>query len=91
MKLWSKLILTVAVPVAVWLVDAPLATPQAAAQPKGPMSEVTFKNIQVSWVKEGLRAGQWLFSCGANDYITKPFNPMEVTARVARYLPRKKP
>lgn len=30
------------------------------------------------------------FSCGANDYITKPFNPMEVTARVARFLPRKK-
>jgi len=30
------------------------------------------------------------FSCGASDYITKPFNPMEVTARVARYLPRKK-
>jgi two-component system cell cycle response regulator DivK len=29
------------------------------------------------------------FSCGASDYITKPFNPMEVTARVARYLPRK--
>jgi DNA-binding response OmpR family regulator len=28
------------------------------------------------------------FSCGANDYITKPFNPMEVTARIARYLPR---
>jgi two-component system cell cycle response regulator DivK len=27
------------------------------------------------------------FSCGASDYITKPFNPMEVTARVARYLP----
>jgi two-component system, cell cycle response regulator DivK len=31
------------------------------------------------------------FSCGASDYITKPFNPMEVTARIARYLPRKKP
>jgi two-component system, cell cycle response regulator DivK len=31
------------------------------------------------------------FSCGASDYVTKPFNPMEVTARVARYLPRKKP
>jgi two-component system, cell cycle response regulator DivK len=30
------------------------------------------------------------FSCGASDYITKPFNPMEVTARVSRYLPRKK-
>ena len=29
------------------------------------------------------------FSCGASDYITKPFNPMEVTARVARYLPGK--
>ncbi len=30
------------------------------------------------------------FSCGASDYITKPFNPMEVTARLAQYLPRKK-
>jgi DNA-binding response OmpR family regulator len=30
------------------------------------------------------------FSCGASDYITKPFNPMEVTARIARYLPRRK-
>jgi len=29
------------------------------------------------------------FSYGASDYITKPFNPMEVTARIARYLPRK--
>jgi len=29
-------------------------------------------------------------SCGASDYITKPFNPLEVTARVARFLPRKK-
>ena len=28
------------------------------------------------------------FSCGANDYITKPFNPVEIAARVARYLPR---
>jgi two-component system, cell cycle response regulator DivK len=31
------------------------------------------------------------FSCGTSDYITKPFNPMEVTARIARYLTRKKP
>ena len=31
------------------------------------MLGATFKNIQVSWVKEGMRAGQWLLSCGAND------------------------
>jgi two-component system cell cycle response regulator DivK len=30
------------------------------------------------------------FSGGASDYITQPFNPMEVTARIARYLPQKK-
>jgi DNA-binding response OmpR family regulator len=30
------------------------------------------------------------FSRGASDYITKPFNPLEVTARLAQYLPRKK-
>jgi DNA-binding response OmpR family regulator len=29
------------------------------------------------------------FSFGASDYIPKPFNPMELAARVARYLPRK--
>ncbi len=27
----------------------------------------TFRNLQVSWVKEGMRMGQWLLSCGAND------------------------
>jgi FO synthase subunit 2 len=27
----------------------------------------SFRNIQVSWVKEGLRASQWLLACGAND------------------------
>lgn len=27
----------------------------------------TIPNIQVSWVKEGARFGQWLLSCGAND------------------------
>ncbi|HEY2514600.1 MAG TPA: 5-amino-6-(D-ribitylamino)uracil--L-tyrosine 4-hydroxyphenyl transferase CofH [Polyangiaceae bacterium] len=31
------------------------------------MLGATFKNIQVSWVKEGLRQAQWLLSCGAND------------------------
>jgi 7,8-didemethyl-8-hydroxy-5-deazariboflavin synthase CofH subunit len=28
----------------------------------------TFRNIQVSWVKEGIRMAQWLLSCGANDF-----------------------
>jgi 7,8-didemethyl-8-hydroxy-5-deazariboflavin synthase CofH subunit len=31
------------------------------------MLGATFRNIQVSWVKEGLRQSQWLLSCGAND------------------------
>jgi FO synthase subunit 2 len=31
------------------------------------MLGATIKNVQVSWVKEGMRMGQWLLSCGAND------------------------
>ena len=31
------------------------------------MLGATFKNLQTSWVKEGLRQAQWLLSCGAND------------------------
>ncbi len=31
------------------------------------MLGATFRNIQVSWVKEGIRQSQWLLSCGAND------------------------
>ena len=27
----------------------------------------TIRNLQVSWVKEGLRQAQWLLACGAND------------------------
>jgi FO synthase subunit 2 len=27
----------------------------------------TIRNIQVSWVKEGIRMAQWLLGCGAND------------------------
>lgn len=27
----------------------------------------TFRNIQASWVKEGMRTSQWLLSCGVND------------------------
>jgi FO synthase subunit 2 len=28
----------------------------------------TLKNLQVSWVKDGMRQAQWLLSCGANDF-----------------------
>ena len=31
------------------------------------MLGATFRNIQTSWVKEGIREAQWLLSCGAND------------------------
>ena len=31
------------------------------------MLGATIRNIQVSWVKEGIRMGQWMLSCGAND------------------------
>jgi FO synthase subunit 2 len=31
------------------------------------MLGASFRNIQVSWVKEGLRLGEWLLQCGAND------------------------
>jgi len=31
------------------------------------MLGASFKNLQTSWVKEGLRQAQWLLSCGAND------------------------
>jgi FO synthase subunit 2 len=32
------------------------------------MLGLTIKNLQVSWVKDGMRAAQWLLSCGANDF-----------------------
>ncbi len=28
----------------------------------------TIQNLQVSWVKDGMRQAQWLLSCGANDF-----------------------
>jgi 7,8-didemethyl-8-hydroxy-5-deazariboflavin synthase CofH subunit len=31
------------------------------------MLGASFKNIQTSWVKEGVRQAQWLLDCGAND------------------------
>src|SRR6185503_11129988 len=31
------------------------------------MLGASIRNIQVSWVKEGIRMSQWLLSCGAND------------------------
>jgi FO synthase len=32
------------------------------------MLGTTIKNLQVSWVKDGMRQAQWLLSCGANDF-----------------------
>jgi FO synthase subunit 2 len=32
------------------------------------MLGATIKNLQVSWVKDGMRQAQWLLSCGANDF-----------------------
>jgi FO synthase subunit 2 len=28
----------------------------------------SIRNIQVSWVKDGMRQAQWLLACGANDF-----------------------
>jgi FO synthase len=28
----------------------------------------TIRNLQVSWVKDGMRQAQWLLACGANDF-----------------------
>ncbi len=47
MKIRSRLILSVAAPMAVCLLSVPLAAPQAAPQQKAQMSDVVFKNIQV--------------------------------------------
>src|SRR6266849_1280500 len=48
MKLSSRLVLTLALPMVVWVVAVPLATPQAAsqAQQRSQLSEVVFKNVQ---------------------------------------------
>ena len=32
------------------------------------MLGTSIKNLQVSWVKDGMRQAQWLLSCGANDF-----------------------
>jgi FO synthase subunit 2 len=32
------------------------------------MLGTTIRNVQVSWVKDGMRQAQWLLSCGANDF-----------------------
>jgi len=32
------------------------------------MLGTSIRNLQVSWVKDGLRQGQWLLACGANDF-----------------------
>jgi 7,8-didemethyl-8-hydroxy-5-deazariboflavin synthase CofH subunit len=32
------------------------------------MLGTSIRNVQVSWVKDGMRQAQWLLSCGANDF-----------------------
>jgi 2-iminoacetate synthase ThiH len=45
----------------------------------------TFKNLQASWVKEGLRVAQWLLSCGANDLGGTLMNESISTAAGAQH------
>ena len=53
------------------------------------MLGATFRNIQVSWVKEGMRQSQWLLSCGAGIDLggqprrtrTSPHRPAPSTGR----------
>jgi FO synthase subunit 2 len=49
------------------------------------MLGATFKNVQVSWVKEGMRQGQWLLSCGANDLGGTLINESISTAAGAQH------
>jgi FO synthase len=49
------------------------------------MLGVTIRNLQVSWVKDGMRAAQWLLSCGANDFGGTLINESISTAAGATY------
>ena len=45
----------------------------------------SFKNLQTSWVKEGLRQAQWLLGCGANDIGGTLMNESISTAAGAQH------
>ena len=49
------------------------------------MLGATFKNLQASWVKEGLRTAQWLLSCGVNDLGGTLMNESISTAAGAQH------
>ncbi|MDP8998581.1 MAG: 5-amino-6-(D-ribitylamino)uracil--L-tyrosine 4-hydroxyphenyl transferase CofH [Myxococcota bacterium] len=45
----------------------------------------TIRNLQVSWVKDGLRQAQWLLACGANDFGGTLINESISTSAGARH------
>ena len=49
------------------------------------MLGASFRNIQASWVKEGLRTAQWLLSCGVNDLGGTLMNESISTSAGARH------
>ena len=55
------------------------------------MLGASFKNIQASWVKEGLRQTQWLLSCGVNDVGGTLINESISTTAGARHGQRVNP
>jgi FO synthase len=49
------------------------------------MLGTTIRNLQVSWVKDGMRQAQWLLSCGANDFGGTLINESISTSAGASY------
>jgi 7,8-didemethyl-8-hydroxy-5-deazariboflavin synthase CofH subunit len=49
------------------------------------MLGATIRNLQVSWVKDGLRQAQWLLACGANDFGGTLINESISTSAGASY------
>jgi FO synthase subunit 2 len=45
----------------------------------------TIRNLQVSWVKDGMRQAHWLLSCGANDFGGTLINESISTSAGASY------
>jgi FO synthase subunit 2 len=49
------------------------------------MLGTTIRNLQVSWVKDGMRQAQWLLACGANDFGGTLINESISTAAGAKH------